>query len=103
MLGTSMGEKSMRGGATGAGSVGVQSVGVEVEGMGLLGAQMGCEGIAGWKLPTLGMGPIDSSLLVTQSNHITSVTPIFKVTLNFILNGLAKYKVSRTFILELIL
>jgi hypothetical protein len=33
----------------------------------------------------------------------TSVTPIFKVTLNFILNGLAKYKVSRTFIRELIL
>ena len=33
----------------------------------------------------------------------TSVPPIFKVTLNFILNGLAKYKVSRTFIRELIL
>ena len=46
----------------------MQSVGVNAVGMRLLGARMGCEGVAGRKLLTLGTGPIDSSISVAQSN-----------------------------------
>jgi hypothetical protein len=49
------------------------------------------------------LGELTGKLFGFPVSYITSVTPIFKVTLNFILNGLAKYEVSHSFICEFIL
>jgi hypothetical protein len=38
--------------------------------VGLIGAQMSCEGVVGWKSLTLGMGLINSSMSVAQFNVV---------------------------------
>jgi hypothetical protein len=58
-------------GRTGVGSTSIVSVAVSPFGgvtMGSVGAQTSCEGVVGWKLLTLGMGPIDSLMSIAQFN-----------------------------------
>jgi hypothetical protein len=46
--------------------------------VGLRGVRLGCKGVVGWKLITLGVGPIKSSISITQlyclGSHVISLT-----------------------------